>query len=846
MSSKGKDKRVITELNQEGKLSSFQPWAPSEANRYGVDYKDKIFVGTVISCCVGTYEFIVQSDNKDDMRCCTLNKTLGYANSIGTSESVLYPEGTSVLVCAVKKSYGIILGALPLIESEYTSNLPPAGNISYEGAFSVNTDPLYLTTAYNDLNMIQPIDLAPGNISYTNEAGLAFAILNLLMVLKASERAKIELFSIDDFIRVTSGQYQHNSAASILLNLNDDGCNTAELSGSNHQCEMNGIGAYIPIFEADEYKAKEAKNTATKCIVEDPYIRPRYMQMLGHLGGIYDFFVLNPYDSSADKDHEVVEQYSTSKKYQGLFHGAIDGSGRLLVRSAAGICLQRCDKIPVPKKLKEAWDPSGDKGSGITAKLPFIWDTTHPYAKHLQLRDAFAYYTRNAYQRFLDKNRDWFLPNELDLTTPENDYEKTGKLVNGKIVEVVHGEEDFDNAPDSRSYITMDKDGSITLRDGFGSEICMKGGNITIACPGNLELRPGKSIVALGGHDVIIKGKESVDISATNKDVRIKAEKNMELYSNAGGILIESAAAERHDWQGNIGEDVISSGIYLKAAKARIFAWANVVHLSSITLTILESFKQARSTLMLAFNNILGTAKQMLFTTKRSSLILNTTTGMLTGPTAYLAGKEGAAMFKDSKILLAQEAKIKSNPYEMLNKETSKHYIDYWDDAEAEPLSILFTDDLKVAERENIKFTFRTANQYGTFKASETYKGGDAFVVYETSWSYLAQIKDKFLADIQPDVWVEKEVNETYPWPGKENYKEDCLVSLVEEINMEKDGIKQFGKIENDASDKLEKQSLDNLIVVRHEEGSDADITTTDSDKQGVEVDKKYWAILKE
>ena len=792
------------------RLDSGNPGSQDAFNSLCVKYSSKLVVGKIIRSGVGTYDAMVTTPDHTNIPCFVLSNMLGHMNGMGTNESKIYPEDTWVLVFRHSNNLGYILGAIPPVDRANTTHNRLHDILTWEGGFSMHTDNPWNEKISFEGNAERPIDVAPGDLCYTNEFGIAFALLHLELLLKASEKAKIELFAIDDFIRIISGQYQHNAAASNILNLNDNGFNTAEMLGSQHQCEMLGIGEYKPVVEVDKYDEKVNLNCALKTKESKPYIRPRYMEEMGYLGSIYDLFILNPYEKGESKSD--LATYDKDKKYQGLFHTAIDGSGRLLIRSASGICFQRCDKIPIPKKKLEAWDPTDKdkKEHKPTKKESFIWDDQHPYAKHLQLRDEFAWYTKNAYQRFIDKKSDWFLPDETMLETPEDEYEKVGEDILGK--------EEFNKAEykDARSYVIMDKDGSITLRDGFGSEICMKGGNIIITCPGNLELRPGKSVVMLGGQDVIIKGKESVDISTTKQDVRIKAEKNMQLYSNDGGILIESGAEEKHTWEDKQGEDVVSSGIYLKAAKARVFIWANIVHLSSIKMMILESFKQSKSNLLMAFNTVMTTAGKILAKTKKATFFLSPSQAMLAGEGAILAGGSSVAVFKGGKAWKPlTEAEAGANPYSDISSSTDPIYTRFWEDAKAEPTDLL-QQTFKIDKREKIKFTFRTAKQYGTLKPSETYKGGDIFVVYESSWSFLATSGNKFLKEVQVDTWEEKEVNKTYPWPGKENYDGDCLVSLTEEINIENDMLKTFKEIENDASGKLEKNSFNNLTVVKH------------------------------
>jgi hypothetical protein len=74
-------------------------------------------------------------------------------------------------------------------------------------------------------------------------------------------------------------------------------------------------------------------------------------------------------------------------------------------------------------------------------------------------------------------------------------------------------------------------DGGIVIQDGYGSEIRMTGGSIFLTCPGDVWRMPGRSCIDWAGDDHIIKANNSVDITSSNKDVRVKAEHNLEMLA---------------------------------------------------------------------------------------------------------------------------------------------------------------------------------------------------------------------------------------------------------------------------------------------------------------------------
>ena len=134
------------------------------------------------------------------------------------------------------------------------------------------------------------------------------------------------------------------------------------------------------------------------------------------------------------------------------------------------------------------------------------------------------------------------------------------------------------------SHLTLTEDGAVVIQGGQGEEIRMVGGSIQMSCPGNIYLQPGKQLVAMAGDDVIVKARKSVDISSSTNDVRIKAEKHLQLLSGNGGeghTMIENRGTTKyHNFKnGDGGEDIESGGIILRAPKSDIATMAENVYL---------------------------------------------------------------------------------------------------------------------------------------------------------------------------------------------------------------------------------------------------------------------------
>ena len=98
----------------------------------------------------------------------------------------------------------------------------------------------------------------------------------------------------------------------------------------------------------------------------------------------------------------------------------------------------------------------------------------------------------------------------------------------------------------------------------------------------------GRSTIALSGDDIVLRAKNSVDVTATDNDVRIKAERNLDLVggvSGRGRTLVENQATGRpinQDVYSLEGEAINGRGVVLKADTSMVAAYGRDVYLRSL------------------------------------------------------------------------------------------------------------------------------------------------------------------------------------------------------------------------------------------------------------------------
>lgn len=719
-------------------------------------------VGLVIRAGAGTYDAVVRTAHNPHLLCVQSMLMSPVLSGIGVADSHIPVEGSSVLVyipepdCAL----GIIIAVCPPLIDSAAQEHQHAGMLDPEPGAAHYTEQAYIEplmdpedVAVANANAGRAIDVFPGNFSLANELGVSVSVRNLMAQIRASQRAKIETYILDDLVRITSGQFQHFNALGEQHIYNSEGNVTAELSGSQHQCEVMGYGSYTKEFvkesKPDTEKARQCGYELNKA---DATMMRRLSFFLGHLPGIMQFFVTSPENGNP-------MTYDKKAKDNGLCHFGVDDNGRVLLRSASDILLQRCDHIAVPKKRKEPWDPTGKHYSATEAKEAWKWGDNDLRSRPLQQRDAEKWWLNSLYKRFWKNAEagDWYLPEESEISL-KDEYDT-----------VEGSKEDYSSEQHKNKTcgITLRKDGGITLRDHAGAEISLIDGRVVITAPEGVEIRSGKSIVGLAGEDVVMKAHDSVDVSATDKDVRIKSSKNMQMYAGESMLLECDADSEQSPSDSPTsmeGEDVDAKGITIKATKSRVFTWAKNIHFAALRNIFIETIERGSGTITMAARWIQSSARAMVLATgTKTGLVMTKNNAVLTGDTALLSGESAAHVTKGSKAMV---------PIDWADIDFSPH-------ANVAP-TLERVDDLRNAydwlepfepdSRDTWLFSFRNAQQCGT---------SDDFRIYESLWSYQAR-----KAGTQ-NQWKEEEVNGTYPWPARERYSDSCYYQLDKEINVE-------------------------------------------------------------
>jgi hypothetical protein len=268
--------------------------------------------------------------------------------------------------------------------------------------------------------------------------------------------------------------------------------------------------------------------------------------------------------------------------------------GTMLFESAKGIHLIKHGNIKAYKRIRTIEDPAGEdsyKGTFTAPKMP------EPLPPDAAITDQIIHAIREQANVGFESHKLDFEPipeEQQPFIHDQNPGELSALKTSAEIPEAVtrklfvsgqHGEVEYSG---SMASISLLSNGGIAIRGGKGEEILLQGGNITFSAPGDLRCLFGRSAVVLAGDDVVLRAKNSVDVTATDNDVRLKAERNLDMaggMSGKGRTLLENKASGSPNLegvQGREGEDIHGTGLILRATDSVIASYGRGIYTRSL------------------------------------------------------------------------------------------------------------------------------------------------------------------------------------------------------------------------------------------------------------------------
>lgn len=346
-----------------------------------------------------------------------------------------------------------------------------------------------------------PLDMVEGEFEIANLFGVAMQFLFTLMRMSAGDRAAVECHLINDMVRVVSHQYRHFSGIGEDL-IFDHGRPTFERTWSSYRHELaNKMEDGEPLGEMDEDQV-DHKSLDEKQRWEDVG-RYRFLEFIGFAGDFIHSFVSDPPDA--------INKLSASPNSSGKSWIHRNNDGSMLMQSVADIRLERVVRIPVPKRIKHHEDPELTKKRTYRSlpntdvlKLPELAkNDTYQLAYHLRSYSRWLSQV-HSFARFHQLEDEYKVPSESEIPDPEWTNKEKDKEEQAGSMEYF----------DSYACITIIRDGSIILHDGYSATVAMSNGNLQLSAPRHVDIEAAGDIRMIAGRNVYIKARRNVEITA--------------------------------------------------------------------------------------------------------------------------------------------------------------------------------------------------------------------------------------------------------------------------------------------------------------------------------------------
>lgn len=476
----------------------------------------------------------------------------------------------------------------------------------------------------------RPFDaITCGETGWITETGLKAFVDSFMALFGVDEACQISFHYHDQLARLAAYQFQLWTATQETESLNDED-ETADWSGyAMYPWEQLGLAARgdpTIIREAAAWQLNEPYYSKMEPL--DDRLMPWHRERIfhGYLGQGGKRCVIAPaveFTDSGDRGSTSNNttgagtrtqftsyaggQGVTDAKHPGLFDEFTTADGRHCIQSAKGISITKRSAIMLPTRRRRPEDPEGDTaqnyrasgvlGSGAQHAITGDIETHGTYSGHnraLGVLDLHAYIFNYAGTHpFFYHAKDYYLPEESDAEWADGksaEVPNYGELATSMYLQAEPYKKTWkiDHRYDVQDFYTLSSgidlldDGGVLIYDGYGGSLRMSGGSIELAAPGDIWLKSGRNVNVWAGADAVIRAKHSWDITATEADGRIKAEKNLMLLSGnggTGGTLIESRGTGSEFNFEDAGENVTMGGVILRSPYAPITTWASSVYL---------------------------------------------------------------------------------------------------------------------------------------------------------------------------------------------------------------------------------------------------------------------------
>lgn len=806
-------------------------------------------------------------------RCCALQAQVS-TNLIGPRINGMYQPGTRVLVHLFRNpssGYGIILGSVPSLVDD--GNTVFSDSVVQGSGVGTKQDDHYRQYirllsdegGAVDFSNNAPVDQLSIDWGIMSETGVGIHIDPFMSFIRSDELHGLWCYAAGHTTLAGYSLDVVTSCANIEYR-DDEGELTYYRGESPYAWEALG---YLSLPAESDQLYREV--SAVDVQYEKPLaaIEPandkqtsfvRYEEFGGYLGQCRMRHVVAPPQGgqsyyTTDFDSPLV----------GLFREQIGLDGSYAIQSAKQLIFAKRSLIPVPRRKRKQADQSDAADSLANENYKFagaygeaaehivhdieLADGTQQ-AQLVATADVFNVHAHvfnwKGLHPFQYHTGDFDMPEESDV------YEELQKLGNG-IQWIVPNFDQLSTSSwlprpeayqlkiDHRfdyvkyfalmSHLTMNDDGSIVLAGGNGETITLTGGNILLSCPGDVYLQPGKNVIALAGKDAVVRAHKSVEVTAANEAIRLKAQTDLQMLSGNGGVggtLIENRATSTiQEYPKEGGNKINASGIVLKASESHVVALAGEIYLrtggeSAVKGPIVLDSSRGESDVEITGRSVntyhhngglfkmaymtsdKATASHSFFNTRvllsggitiDGSMVCNSFAYIRRGVSApdgefinSRGGYVGRALYpeRDRQEIAKAVSYVRGNTQGATKTYTQQLKERFY------RANQIGTNDVQ----RRVSFSLRTSQQYGT----------DNYQLPQSYWQALATANNNGSEWAEPEVQYQKQEPGRLPWPGNETWSsETSYLALKQGDDSLFDAQKGYAKDRRDRIEKYEK-----------------------------------------
>lgn len=573
----------------------------------------QFFVGTIVHPIGHLGWYKVQTGNVvGTIFACQLSQT-GFT-PMGVRDTSVLPPNTEVFGYIPNSfNHGYIIGAIPTDLTDGTLVNPDwivqGGQSGYkrEKLHKFPVQNHYNCGHIRDFSGQRPVDSTAFEWGKMGITGVGITIDDFMAQLRVNEACGLFMTWFDSWCKLTGVQLDIQSAVHEERARDDEGEARYVRGLATYPWEALGLYFHGPDITT-QFSDQEVQYTKARAKLDqaegEEDLQPvyRYTEWGGYEGQGHHRVVCKPAKDSGKrffKDRDPVDE--------GLFAETIGIDGAYSLRAAKSVYIGRRTKIIIPKEIKLPEDKKGDDSEENNYKFSseFGGGENHKL-KEIKVTGEWKHMRRvSAVEDLIAFQVNWkslhpFWYHRKDYETKQ-ESEKSDHFQ--RVQEVIDFGE-LDNQPFVRdptpitlridhrytdaeyyqreSFLYLTDDGGVILAAGQGEAVVLGGGTVRIEAPGDVQVAPGR-VLTLWAEQVSIRAKRSVDVSATEHDVSIKAERNLRFVGGVGGkggILIESRSpGRRQGYKDKIGEDIDARGIVLKAANGLLGLYGKEIYL---------------------------------------------------------------------------------------------------------------------------------------------------------------------------------------------------------------------------------------------------------------------------